>query len=63
MGEKREKADRMKAEMNEKWYKFFESGKSFTMKEQKEMDEDNKKLSAVCREATKEWLEEKKFVH
>lgn len=45
--------------MEKKWAEFFDSDMPLTPEKVKEMEEDNKRLEKVCKEATKEWLNKK----
>ena len=58
MGEKIETAKKVRAEQAKKWAEFFDSGQPFTKEKREEMEADNRELEKICKEATKEWLEE-----
>lgn len=59
MGEKMEKADKLRFENQQKWEKFVKSGKHLTPELIKDMRADNERVNKVCEEATREWLQEK----
>ena len=59
MGAKIDAANKFKAEMSRKWDDYFEEhGLIITPEVKKAMDEDNKKLEEMSKEAMSEWMAE-----